>query len=137
MKLQSDLQSVVKLHRIYCNKLEFHRTEAPISEEKLKCRFKKSYQFNDEHTSCKASLGCEFTEDDSDSVYIDVIVTGRFSCEDSDRDRRDTLLQKNTLAILFPYLRTQVSVITMQPDMNPIVIPPLNIEVVFDQAENL
>lgn len=136
MILQSDLQSVVKLHKIYCDKIEFRRTEAPILEEHLKCQFAKSYRFNDEHTFCEVSLGCKFTEDGSDSICIDVIVTGCFSCEDSDRDRRDTLLQKNALAIMFPYLRTQVSVITMQPDMNPIVIPPMNIEAVFDQAEN-
>lgn len=136
MILQSDLQSVVSLHKIYCDKIEFLRTEVPISEEKLKCRFIKSYQFNDEHTFCKVSLGCDFTEDGFDNTHIYVNVTGHFSCEDSDESRRDALLKKNTLAILFPYLRTQVSVITMQPGMDPIVIPPMNIEAVFDQAEN-
>lgn len=137
MILQSDLQSVVSLHKIYCDKIEFIRTEATISEEKLKCRFTKSYQFNNEHTFCKVSLGCEFTEDNSDNAHFNVIVTGHFSCEDSDRDRRDVLLYKNTLAILFPYLRTQVSIITMQPGMDPIIIPPMNIEAVFDQAEDV
>lgn len=137
MILHSDLQSVVSLHQIYFAKIEFTRTENPISEEKLKCRFMKSYQFNPEHTACKVSLGCEFTEDGSDSACINVVAVGQFSCEDPDHNRRDALLQKNALAILFPYLRTQVSIITMQPGMNPIVIPPMNIEAVFDQAESV
>lgn len=137
MVVNDDLRSVVSLHNIYCDKIDFARTEVPISEENLKCRFVKSYHFNDEHTTCRVSLGCEFTEDGSEDIHFKVIVTGHFSCEDPDQNRRDVLLKKNTLAILFPYLRTQVSVITMQPGMNPIIIPPINIEAVFDQAENV
>lgn len=137
MIVHSDLKSVVSLHSIYCDRIEFTRTETPISEEDLKCRFMKSYLFNDDHTSCKVSLGCEFTEDSSEDIHINIMVTGRFSCTDSDQNRRDVLLKKNTLAILFPYLRTQVSVITMQPGMNPIILPPMNIEAVFEQAETI
>ena len=37
------------------------------------------------------------------------------------------MLEKNTLAIMFPYLRSYISIITTQPGMNPIVLPAMNI----------
>ena len=39
----------------------------------------------------------------------------------------DTMATKNTVAILFPYIRSQISLMTTQPGMHPIIIPPMNI----------
>ena len=35
--------------------------------------------------------------------------------------------RKNTIAILFPYVRSYISIITTQPGMTPIVLPAMNI----------
>lgn len=37
------------------------------------------------------------------------------------------LLEKNTIAIMFPYIRSYISSITTQPGMTPIVLPAINI----------
>ena len=37
------------------------------------------------------------------------------------------LIEKNTIAIMFPYIRSHISTITSQPGMMPIVLPPINI----------
>ena len=37
------------------------------------------------------------------------------------------LIEKNTIAIIFPYVRSHISSITSQPGMMPIVLPPMNI----------
>ena len=34
---------------------------------------------------------------------------------------------KNALAIMFPYLRSQVTLITTQPNFKPIILPVVNI----------
>ena len=37
------------------------------------------------------------------------------------------MLEKNTIAIMFPYIRSYISSITTQPGMSPIVLPAMNI----------
>ena len=37
------------------------------------------------------------------------------------------IIEKNTIAIMFPYIRSYISMITTQPGMNPIVLPQMNI----------
>ena len=36
---------------------------------------------------------------------------------------------------MFPYLRSEVTLLTSQPGMVPIVLPPLNINNLMDKAE--
>lgn len=45
----------------------------------------------------------------------------------STEQKKNDMLEKNTLAIMFPYIRSYVSIITTQPGMNPIVLPAMNI----------
>lgn len=39
----------------------------------------------------------------------------------------ETLLKENALAILFPYIRSQMTLLTAQPEVEPIVWPVMNI----------
>lgn len=41
--------------------------------------------------------------------------------------KTQTLIERNTLAIMFPYFRSYVSTLTTQPGMMPIVLPAMNI----------
>lgn len=48
------------------------------------------------------------------------------------------LIKKNAVAILFPYVRSELTLLTAQPDTDPIVLPPFNINAMIDnmQAES-
>ena len=43
------------------------------------------------------------------------------------------LIERNTLAIMFPYFRSYVSTLTTQPGMTPIVLPAMNIMAMLAQ----
>ena len=45
------------------------------------------------------------------------------------------LIERNTLAIMFPYFRSYVSTLTTQPGMTPIVLPAMNIMTMLAQKE--
>ena len=47
----------------------------------------------------------------------------------------DTLLKENVVAILFPYIRSEMTLITSQPEVEPVVWPVMNILSMFKQAE--
>lgn len=50
----------------------------------------------------------------------------------TDEENR-TLIERNTIAIMFPYLRSYVSTLTTQPGMAPIVLPPMNVVAMLNQ----
>ena len=132
MALSESFNSIVKLEQLYFKKIEFHRSAEKIPNEDLLIRFTRTYNFNGEHTECNVNLGCHITDSEQGKIKIDIIICGVFTCTDENLERRNTLLTQNTLAILFPYLRSEVSLVTAQPDMIPIVLPPINIKAVFE-----
>lgn len=44
-----------------------------------------------------------------------------------DEELRRTLINENAVAIIMPYIRSQVSLITVQPEVDCVVLPPFNI----------
>lgn len=135
MILSEKVESVVKLERLYFDSIQFHRSADDISGGSLALQFARSYDFNEDHTKCTVNLVCHIKDNEKERISIDVSICGIFACSDGPLARRDELLKKNTLAILFPYLRSQVSLVTAQPGLSPIVLPPVNIESVFANSE--
>lgn len=39
----------------------------------------------------------------------------------------DTIIQQNAVAIVMPYIRSEVSLLTAQPGLETVVLPPFNI----------
>ena len=65
-----------------------------------------------------------------------VQVSGFFRLDGDIPFEKDVLLRKNAVAILMPYLRSEVSLLTAQPEMDCVVLPPFNIDALMDEAEN-
>jgi preprotein translocase subunit SecB len=61
--------------------------------------------------------------DEEEKVFVNVKGRGIFSTQQENMD----ILEKNTIAIMFPYIRSYISIMTTQPGMNPIVLPAMNI----------
>ena len=41
-------------------------------------------------------------------------------------EKEESIIKTNTVAIMFPFIRSQVTLLTTQPGMTPIVLPPIN-----------
>lgn len=61
--------------------------------------------------------------DECENVYVNVKGTAIFRTQQENMD----MLEKSTIAIMFPYIRSYISIITTQPGMSPIVLPAMNI----------
>lgn len=61
--------------------------------------------------------------DENEAVFVNVKGRAIFLTNQENKD----ILEKNTIAIMFPYIRSYISIITTQPGMNPIVLPAMNI----------
>ena len=51
-------------------------------------------------------------------------------------DVYEHLVKVNTVAIIFPFIRSQISLLTMQPGLAPIMLPPMNLNALIDVDEN-
>ena len=65
--------------------------------------------------------------------FLDVVVTGEFSVNHEGVNRAEIdekalsdVLKSNTVAILFPYVRSIVSSLTLMANEEAVILPPIN-----------
>lgn len=85
---------------------------SPIQDEYIE-KYLKEKQLN-----LTATLDAETAYKDADFVVI---------AAPTNYDCKETLIHKNAVAIMMPYLRSEVSLLTSQPETNSIVMPIFNI----------
>ena len=109
-----------------------------------------SFNFN---STATISLSPEFTRNitkiDNDNVAVNLIfridnkkgdmpfsmevnIEGMFYLENWEQPDLFPLIRSNLVAILFPYLRTLVSMITANANIAPYVLPVMNISAMFE-----
>ena len=91
---------------------------------------------NELEISFSVSIGTNIADQDIKKVSVKVLgekreeysfeiqASGFFSYEGN---AEDSIIQQNAVAIVMPYIRSEVSLLTAQPGVEPVVIPPLNI----------
>lgn len=109
---------------------------------------RKDFQSDEEPTfSFQISSGKKNDEDiykvtielkvEKDKEYdIEISLSGFFSINaegELEEGYIRSLINKNAVAILMPYLRSELSLLTAQPGMECIVMPPINISAMMEQ----
>lgn len=131
-----DSVSIMTLKTIYFNKISLSR-DIEIDEDSIGFGFDVNYKLvGDEIT---VLFSCAITDNADLKILIEM--TGVFHIDtddlDFDIDEKHPLVQENTLAIMFPYLRSEISLITTQPGMRPITLPVLNIVKLLENMRRL
>ena len=67
---------------------------------------------------------------------MEVSIEGLFHLEGWEHPDLLPLIRSNSIAILFPYLRTIVSMITANANISPYVLPVMNIAALFDHERD-
>ncbi len=91
------------------------------------------------------SLEASFAQNIKDDIYrvtlvlkgekkeeytFEISLTGFFSFsgdQNANDELKNDLIRKNTVAIMMPYLRSQLSLLTAQPEVDCVILPPFNI----------
>ncbi len=66
---------------------------------------------------------------------IEIIIEGIFNIGDS--DSADEIMNVNATAILFPYLRSTLSLFMTTMNINPIILPVINLVKMFEETNNI
>lgn len=129
-------RSVLNLQRLYFEKINFERKETASSNPKWKMSFNREVSqdaSNSNHYKVALSTNMVGNEDE---IKIEIRLIGEFILNNVNNlvDQED-LVRENGVAILFPYLRSEITLLTSQPELSPIVIPTVNIIEMFRKNE--
>ena len=127
----NDFNSVLTLQKMVFDKIEFERIGFKNTKE---LKFELQVQIgSDENNTYKVTLVLKGTKQDE---YNIVISLSGF-CEVESQENLESkmiqdLINKNAVAILMPYLRSELTLLTAQPDTDSVVLPPFNINKMFE-----
>lgn len=129
MGMIKPVESVLRLNKAYFSEMNYHRTPE-IQQVDLQISFSRSIHKNSA-SHFNISLSCNIEDHTNNAIKVAITVCGDFQVETSVADRPIDALVTNATAILFPYLRSQILLITVQPDIPPINLPIMNIAEMF------
>ena len=126
IQINSDSKSALELVQLYVDKFSFHRT-AKISSSETEMLITTGIKDLPGNTH-EVQLAAKFNDENGDlSLEISIVGIFKFDVELEDTEFKRQIIEKNTIAIMFPFLRSQTTLLTTQPDLTPFVIPILNI----------
>lgn len=126
------IESLLQLDKLVFDKIEFNRVGFKNDKE-LELELQSTISQREEKNIYRVTL---FLRGKKPEEYtIEISLSGYFSIElenEMDSELQDNLITKNTVAILMPYLRSQISILTAQPEVECVVLPPFNISNMVD-----
>lgn len=126
----SDFNSILTLQKMVFDKIEFDRKGFKNTNE---LKFELQVQIGlDENDTYKVTLVLNGTKQEEYDIVISL--SGFFQVEGQEKleDKLvQNLISKNAVAILMPYLRSELTLLTAQPDTDSVVLPPFNINKMF------
>ena len=126
-------KSVLELKSLYFDTIEFRRRENIVTNPELHMNFSREVKQDDQNPShFWLILGTNITDKQKEAVEINVSLVGEFIVS-ADENNFDILrlIKENGVVILFPYLRSELTLLTTQPGFHPIVLPAVNIARMF------
>lgn len=124
----SNTQCKIQMLDLYFSKYNFTHTRGAEDTE-YNTSFKIEYAINNgDETKVKVTIDA-MVKNSSETINLELQTIGIFQIDrnDIDEETYEHLIKANTVAIIFPFIRSQVSLLTTQPGIMPVVIPPLNI----------
>lgn len=118
--------SALLLQRLVYDRIEFERKGFKNNNE---LTFKMQVQISqEEQDNYKVTLIIE--GDKEEEYHFLISLSGYFAVDRGDMPddkKAEELISRNAVAILMPYLRSEVTLLTAQPETDSVVLPPFNI----------
>lgn len=127
INIENSPQSILTMTAIYFNNFKFNRINFNDEENTLNVRF----SVNDSIDNNLMEIAISFDISGENLFELSGELIGRFMI-DSNQGISLEKLKTNAVAIMFPYLRTQVTLLTSQPNMLPVVLPAVNINKILN-----
>lgn len=127
-------ESALQINPVVFDELTFKRlSNKHFGESKVQLKIGQIIQkLKDSHY--RVIIKVEAVQEEEFSATVQI--SGYCTIDEND-PAKDQLLKGNTLAILFPYIRSELTLLTAQPETDPIVWPVMNIQAMMDEATEI
>lgn len=130
MKVRSEYESPLVLEKIEITESSFRKKDISLDGLELGVHVEHNIE-NIAEDSYRVILNTSVS-DENENIYVNVKARAIFRTQQNSID----MFEKNTIAIMFPYIRSYISIITTQPGMVPIVLPAMNINAMINDKKN-
>ena len=127
MRITTNYESPLVLKNIMITDGIFKRTEDSLENVELRVNVAHNIE---QLSEVEYKITLELSVADPEGK-LSVFVKGMAVFETEQENQM--LIERNTIAIMFPYFRSYVSTLTTQPGMTPIVLPAMNIVAMLAQ----
>ena len=127
----------IQMLDLYFSKSFFEQVRGKNSDE-YQTTFNINYAVNNEDDSkIKVTIDTSIINE-TGNIKLEIQTVGIFRIEKKDMEVSvyEHLIKVNTVAIIFPYIRSQVSLLTTQPGIKPVMLPPMNLNALIDSKED-
>ncbi len=125
--MEKTVNSVLSLDKLVFDKIEFKRNGMKNDNE---IEFNLQVLINKKQNEEIYRVTLILTGNKEKEYALEIALSGYFSfdaSEELDVEMKNTMINQNAVAILMPYVRSQVSLLTAQPEVDCVVLPPFNI----------
>lgn len=129
------IEGKLEMKNLCFTKILFEQTQNGQNEKKIKFNIGVEYEQKTEK-NILVRLIANITEE-SNSININVVEQADFelvNAEMLDNEAKNNILKVNTIAILMPYMRSQIALLTAQPGMNSLQIPIIDASLLAKNA---
>lgn len=122
-----EMKSVLTLDRLVFDKIQFERIGIKNENE---IEFNLQVAFNKRQAEDIYRVSLVLKGNKEKEYTMEIVLSGYFSFDSTEElteEFKQTLINQNTVAIMMPYMRSQVSLLTAQPEVDCVVLPPFNI----------
>lgn len=130
-------KSILVMERLVFDKIEFSR-KGFANNEKFEYQLSIDIGCNSEKDMFKVSLSLSGEKQNEYSLFVKL--SGFFYVKDGEQigeDVKNSLMGMNAVAVMLPYLRSQVSALTSQPYTESVVLPLLNVQSLFENMHKV
>lgn len=136
MKKNALDKNLLTLDLLLFEKINFERLGLKNSNNNIKYEMEIDIAYNEDDDVYKVTL--LMSAEKEEEYKIEIALAGFFTVEkDLDENLKESLLNKNTVAILMPFMRSQFSLITAQPETDSLVLPVVNVSAIMNSAERI
>lgn len=127
--MEMDTNSVLQMLDLFFSSISFKQKKEKTGELKLSINHSIDRQKNNNDDSLFRVIITTTIEDDQKQLQLKVETVGIFKIMDTtlDDETKQTLISLNTVAIMFPYIRSEIAILTAQPGIVPIQIPIVDV----------
>ncbi|MGN0408072.1 MAG: protein-export chaperone SecB [Bacteroides sp.] len=117
----SEMKSNLKMNDLYFSSCSVER-ECKVKNGECKADLQRNITKTGEH---QYDVELKLIVKKSD-LSVSIVARAHFEYEADKYELEESIIKSNTVAIMFPFIRSQVTLLTTQPGMAPIVLPPIN-----------